>query len=199
MVLVVVLAVMMFLLMYLVPQVTALLKTMGLTLPLQTRMLIGLSDFTATWWPAICWSCRLSSAAGIGFMVRRPTRAPATCWDYANLRLPVTGAILQKIILARFANFFALMYRSGITILDAIKTSEDIVGNRVIADGLQRAGQQINAGESLLGSLPEPRHVSAAGHPHAARRARTPARWTWRCSTSPTSTTATCANPSTRR
>jgi type IV pilus assembly protein PilC len=61
----------------------------------------------------------------------------------------VIGPILQKIIMARFANFFALMYQSGITILDAIKTSEEIVGNRVIAEGLQRAGQQINAGESM--------------------------------------------------
>ena len=51
--------------------------------------------------------------------------------------------------MSRFTNMFALMYQSGITILDAIKTSEDIVGNRVIADGLMRAGQQINAGESL--------------------------------------------------
>jgi type IV pilus assembly protein PilC len=41
------------------------------------------------------------------------------------------------------------MYRSGITILDAIKTSEDLVSNRVIADGLLRAGQQITAGGSL--------------------------------------------------
>jgi type IV pilus assembly protein PilC len=41
------------------------------------------------------------------------------------------------------------MYRSGITVLDAIRTSEDIVGNRVIADSLQRAGQQINAGENM--------------------------------------------------
>jgi type IV pilus assembly protein PilC len=69
--------------------------------------------------------------------------------DYAMLRLPVIGEILQKIILARFANFFALMYRSGITVLDAIRTSEDIVGNRVIAESLQRAGQQISAGESM--------------------------------------------------
>jgi type IV pilus assembly protein PilC len=70
-------------------------------------------------------------------------------FDYVMLRLPVTGGILQKVILARFANFFALMYRSGITILEAVKTSEDIVGNRVISDGLRRAGQQINAGESM--------------------------------------------------
>ena len=70
-------------------------------------------------------------------------------FDYGILHLPIVGEILQKIILARFANFFALMYRSGITILDAVRTSEDIVGNRYVADGIQRAGQQINAGESL--------------------------------------------------
>jgi len=144
---VVVLCVMMFLLLYLVPQVTSLMKTMGLVLPIQTRVLIWLSDITATFWPVLI-VLPVIVAAGINFMVRTNPRA-RYLWDYAILRLPVTGLILQKIILARFANFFALMYRSGITILDAVKTSEDIVANRVIAEGLQRAGQQINAGESL--------------------------------------------------
>jgi type IV pilus assembly protein PilC len=144
---VVVLCVMLFLLLYLVPQVTSLMKTMGLTLPLQTRILIWLSDITATYWPVLVL-LPVIVAAGINFMVRTNPRAHYL-WDYAILRLPVTGVILQKIILARFANFFALMYRSGITILDAVRTSEDIVANRVIAEGLQRAGQQINAGESL--------------------------------------------------
>jgi len=147
MVFVVVLAVMVFLLLYLVPQVTGLLKTMGLTLPIQTRILIGLSEFTATWWPLLL-ILPIAVSAGIGFMAKANPRTRYLL-DYAILHLPVTGEILEKIILARFANFFALMYRSGITILDAIKTSEDIVGNRVIADGLQRVGQQINSGESL--------------------------------------------------
>ncbi|HKQ26897.1 MAG TPA: type II secretion system F family protein [Burkholderiales bacterium] len=144
---VVVLCVMLFLLLYLVPQVTSLMKTMGLTLPLQTKILIWLSEITATYWPALI-VFPVIVAVAMNFMVRTNPRAHYL-WDYAILRLPVTGVILQKIILARFANFFALMYRSGITILDAVKTSEDIVANRVIAEGLQRAGQQINAGESL--------------------------------------------------
>ncbi len=144
---VVVLCVMLFLLLYLVPQVTSLMKTMGLVLPLQTRVLIWLSDVTATYWPVLMLLPVIVSV-GISFMVRTNPRA-RYLWDYAILRLPVTGTIMQKIILARFANFFALMYRSGITILDAVKTSEDIVANRVIAEGLQRAGQQINAGENL--------------------------------------------------
>jgi len=144
---VVVLGVLLFLLLYLVPQVTTLLKTMGLALPLQTRILIGLSNFTAAYWPILLF-LPVVIAIGISVVVR--TNPRGRYWlDYAILRVPVTGAILQKIIMARFANFFALMYRSGITILDAVKTSEDIVANRVIAEGLQRAGQQINAGENL--------------------------------------------------
>jgi type IV pilus assembly protein PilC len=147
MVFVVVTGVMVFLLLYLVPQIAQLLETMRLELPIQTRILIGLSNFTAAWWPVLLVA-PIIAVVVITLMVRtRP--GSRYLFDYVMLRLPVTGGILQKVILARFANFFALMYRSGITILEAVKTSEDIVGNRVISDGLRRAGQQINAGESM--------------------------------------------------
>ena len=147
MVLVVVLGVMVFLLVYLVPQVTSLLKTMGIALPMQTRMLIFASNAVINYWPLI-FGIPVAVAVGLVILTRRNPKA-AYLWDHAKLRLPVLGAILQKIILARFSNFFALMYQSGITVLDALKTSEDIVGNRVLADALMRAGQQINAGETL--------------------------------------------------
>jgi type IV pilus assembly protein PilC len=147
MVLVVVTGVVTFLLVYLVPQVVTLLKSMGMELPLQTRILIGLSNFTVNYWYVVLLT-PIIVTMGIAYFIRTNPKG-MYYFDYAKLRLPVTGPILQKIILARFANFFALMYQSGITILDAIKTSEEIVGNRVIAEGLQRAGQQINAGESM--------------------------------------------------
>jgi type IV pilus assembly protein PilC len=67
--------------------------------------------------------------------------------------MPVTGNILQKIIMARFARYFALMYQTGIPILEAIKTCEDIVANRAVADALERAYQQINAGDSMSESF----------------------------------------------
>jgi type IV pilus assembly protein PilC len=146
-VLVVVLGVVSFLLVYLVPQVVTLLKTMGLALPLQTRILIGLSNFVVNYW-FICLALPVIAVAASTFVLRTNAKA-RYYFDYLKLRLPLTGSILQKIILARFASFFALMYESGITVLDAIKSGEDIVGNRVIADGLRRAGQQIGGGESL--------------------------------------------------
>lgn len=146
-VLVVVLSVMMFLLVFLVPQVVSLLKNMGLALPLQTRILIAVSEFATRYWYVLV-TLPVVAAAGLAAAVRTNPRA-RLLYDGAKLRIPVIGPILRKIMLARFANFFALMYQSGITILDAIKTSEGIVGNSVIANALQRVGQQINAGESL--------------------------------------------------
>jgi type IV pilus assembly protein PilC len=146
-VLVVVMAVVLFLLVYLVPQVTGLLKTMGLELPLQTRLLIGASNLVLGWWPII-FGVPLAGGVVLMLAISRNARAQYG-WDEMKLRLPVVGSILQKIILARFASFFALMYESGITVLEAMRTSEDIVGNRVVADGLQRAGQQVSAGASL--------------------------------------------------
>jgi type IV pilus assembly protein PilC len=146
-VLVVVGAVIVFLLIYLVPQVVGLLSTMGMELPIQTRILIGLSDFTVRfWWLLLVLP--LLVAGGMTLTLQINPRARLT-FDYLLLKLPIVGVILQKIMLARFANFFALMYRSGITVLDAMRTSEEIVGNQYVADGLRRAGQQINAGESL--------------------------------------------------
>jgi len=70
-----------------------------------------------------------------------------------KLSLPVTGPILHKIIMARFARYFALMYQTGIPILDAIKICENIVGNRVVADALTRVHAQISSGDSMSESF----------------------------------------------
>ncbi|MBI4196064.1 MAG: type II secretion system F family protein [Betaproteobacteria bacterium] len=147
MVLIVVIAVVAFLLVFLVPQVVSLLKTMGIALPVQTRVLIFASNLVIDYWPLVL-GAPAAAAAALVFVVRRNPVA-AYMWDYTKLHVPLTGPILQKIILARFANFFALMYQSGITVLEALRTCESIVDNRVIADGVMRAGQQITAGDNL--------------------------------------------------
>ncbi|MBA2352014.1 MAG: type II secretion system F family protein [Pseudomonadota bacterium] len=150
-VLALVIVVVVVLLVVLVPQVVSLLKTMNIALPIQTRVLIALSNAIIAWWPLFL-GLPIIAATFITIAIRRSQRA-RYLWDYIQLQVPVTGEILKKIILARFANFFALMYQSGITVLEAIKTSEEIVVNRVIADGLARAGQQIAGGESLTESF----------------------------------------------
>jgi len=120
-------------------------------LPIQTRILIATSDFALHYWWLIL-GAPIVAAIGLASFVRSDPRARYML-DLAKLRIPVIGPLLQKIILARFANFFGLMYQSGISILDAIRTSEGIVGNVVIAEGLRQAWQQINSGEALSDSF----------------------------------------------
>jgi type IV pilus assembly protein PilC len=145
--LVVVVGVMAALLIFLVPQIAGLFKSMGMALPMQTKLLLAVSEFTKNFWLPILL---LPTTAVITLLVviKRSPKA-AYLWDHAKLRLPVIGPIIQKIIMSRFTNTFGLMYRSGITVLDAIRISEDVVGNRVVADGLNRAVQQVASGEGL--------------------------------------------------
>lgn len=145
--LVVVLSVMAALLIFLVPQIAQLFKSMGMALPVQTKILLAVSGFAKDFWLPILL---LPTVAVISLVIviRRSTKA-AYLWDHTKLKIPVIGPIIQKIIMSRFTNTFGLMYRSGITVLDAIRISEDVVGNRVVADGLNRAVQQVASGEGL--------------------------------------------------
>lgn len=140
-----------FLMVYLVPQMSAFLKNMGQELPLQTVILIGLSNFVSNFWTLILALPFL--AVAIATLMLRKSAAARYRLDYIKLHLPVSGTILQKIIMARFSRYFALMYQAGIPILEAIKTSQSIVANQVIAEGLERVWQQINAGSKMSESF----------------------------------------------
>ncbi len=150
-VLVVVLAAVTFLMVYLVPEMVKFLNSLGQELPLNTRILIFVSDAFVNYWWLIITVPLVLAAAGMAY-VKQSAEARYR-FDYLKLKLPLTGDILHKIIMARFARYFALMYQTGIPILQAIKTCEKIVGNRVIADALSRAHAQINAGDSMSESF----------------------------------------------
>lgn len=150
-VLVVVLAAVAFLMIYLVPEMVKFLNSLGQELPLKTKVLIWLSDAVVNYW-WLMLTLPLVVAAGLTILIKQSPKARYQ-FDYIKLNLPLTGDILQKVIMARFARYFALMYQTGIPILQAIKTCENIVGNRVVADALSRVHTQINAGDSMSDSF----------------------------------------------
>ncbi len=150
-VLVVVMAAVTFLMIYLVPEMVKFLNSLGQELPLNTRILIFISNaFVNYWW--LILAIPIVVITGLAAYIRQSAEARYR-FDYIKLKLPLTGEILHKIIMARFARYFALMYQTGIPILQAIKTCENIVGNRVIADALSRVHAQINAGDSMSDSF----------------------------------------------
>ena len=140
-----------FLLVYLVPQVLGLVETMGVALPLPTLILMAVSGAVRSYWVA---GLLVALVAGVGLPLWvKKHEAGRAWWDRAQLRLPLVGPILQKIALARFANTLAMMYRSGVTVLDALRAAELIAGNRVIAGGIHRAAQRIADGHGLSESF----------------------------------------------
>ena len=144
-------AAILFLMLYLVPQVLSLVETMGVVLPLPTLILLAVSNVMQSYWPI---GLLLALALGIGLPLWiRQAEAGREWWDRTQLRLPVIGPIMQKIVLSRFTNTLAMMYRSRVTVLDALRAGEMVAGNRVIARGIHRAAQQIADGRGLSESF----------------------------------------------
>ena len=143
----VVMLVLAFLMTYLVPQLVGFIKNMGQELPWHTQVLISISNFFVDFWWLIILSPVILIIALI--VLYNASSGFQYAFDDFKLRVWVVGPILKKIILARFANYFALMYASGITVLDCVRISEGLVGNKVVEEATKRAGRQIADGASI--------------------------------------------------
>jgi type IV pilus assembly protein PilC len=147
----VVVAITMFMMVYLVPKMAGFIRNMGQELPTQTKILIATSEFFVNYW-YIVLGLPVIIAVAIAFMVSS-SKAARYRFDDVKLRLPYIGDILRKIILSRFASVFAMMYSSGITILDSIKATEAVVGNLVIREGLEQVGELIAEGQNVTAAF----------------------------------------------
>lgn len=144
---IVVIGVVFFMMMYLVPKLTAFIRNMGQEVPLQTKILIAVSNVFVNYWYLVI-SLPIIVGAAIAFLIRTNPQARYR-FDGLKLKLPVVGDILRKIILSRFASTFAMMYASGISIMDTIRTTERVVGNAVIREAIERAAKLIEEGQNV--------------------------------------------------
>jgi type IV pilus assembly protein PilC len=147
----VVIGVVFFLMTYLVPSLLSFVKTMGQELPMHTKALIFVSDLFLNYWYIILAVPILATVfVVVGVRVSPVMRLRV---DELKLRLPLVGPILRKLILARLASFFAMMYSSGITIIDCIRTGEEIAGNKAIELAMRSVGQKVADGRNLSDSF----------------------------------------------
>jgi type IV pilus assembly protein PilC len=146
-VLVVVVAVLFVLMIFLVPQLAEAFKTLVPKLPPETEFVIALSKFFVRWWYLLLGVP--VAAVAVLFTIARTDEGVRRALDEVALKLPVLGPVRQKIILARFSTFFAMLYRAGISVLECIHICEKIVGNRIMEEGLQRVGRNISDGQGI--------------------------------------------------
>jgi type IV pilus assembly protein PilC len=147
----VVIGVTFFMMIYLVPKMASFIRNMGQQLPLQTKVLIFVSDAFVNYWYLII-GLPIIAAIAINVSIRTNKEARRR-FDGFKLSIPLVGDILRKIILSRFAGIFAMMYGSGISILDSIKATEKVVGNAVMKEALQEVGRLIADGKNVTAAF----------------------------------------------
>jgi type IV pilus assembly protein PilC len=135
------------LMVFLVPQLGVTMKALTPNPPAATMALIAVSAVMQKYWYLFLGVPVVAIVAAV--VVVKTNANARHMIDGLTLKLPLMGPLYTKIILARFSTYFALMYQSGLGVLDCIQISEKIVGNRVIEEGLQRVGREINDGTGI--------------------------------------------------
>ncbi len=143
--------VIMFMMIFIVPDIMSALVGLGGNIPFETRALMATSNFLVNYWYLVI---------GMPFVIfftlsyfYKTSNDAKFKMDGIFLKIWLFGPISEKIKVSRFTRYFALMFASGITVLDAINMSKSVVGNSVLEDGIDRAWQQISEGGSISESF----------------------------------------------
>ncbi len=142
-----VLSVIMFMMIFIVPDIMDAIVSLGGAIPLETRLLIGVSNFLINFWYVVIMAPFVVFFT-LKYLYHTSSKARFRM-DGMALKIFVLGPVNEKIKISRFTRYFALMFASGITVLDAIKLSKSVVSNVVLEDGIDRAWQQISEGSSI--------------------------------------------------
>lgn len=144
-------AVIAILMVFVVPKLIKFILDQGFEVPIHTRALIATSEaFQSHWY--IIFGVPIILSISLAALYRASEKF-AYHFDGFMLRLPVIGTTVRKINLARFTHFFAVMFKSGIDIPDALLASRKVVGNRVISESVELVHRGIIEGNSLTTSL----------------------------------------------
>jgi type IV pilus assembly protein PilC len=144
------LAVVLFMLAYVIPEFTEIFRGQSIPLPLPTRMVIGLANFLSHFW----WLCILAVialAAGTTSYIQTPRGR--LHWDRLKLRLPLIGDLLGKASILRFAQTLGTLLRGGVPILVSLKLVQEHAENSVLAGELAEVYTAVDQGNRLEMSL----------------------------------------------
>ena len=142
-----VLSVVMFMMIFVVPDIMEAIVGLGGEIPLETRILMATSLFLVDFWYLV-----LAAPFAIYYILKYFYRTSSSArfkLDGILLQLPIVGTVNEKIKISRFTRYFSLMFAPGITVLDAINLSKGVLSNTVLEDGIERAWQQISEGSSI--------------------------------------------------
>jgi general secretion pathway protein F len=133
-----------------VPRITRIFENANAQLPVNTRILIFMSETTRDyWWLMIL----LAIAAVVGFLKWRQTKKGRATWDRVSLKIPVFGTVLRMVAVARFARTLSTLLNSGVSLLISLDIVKNVVANAVISKAVEDTKVAIREGEDIAGPL----------------------------------------------
>lgn len=146
--------VIMFLVMFVLPQFSSIFKEIGVSLPVPTLMLLSFSAMLRTYWLMF-----IAAAFGIYSLgwVLVNTDQGGYQFDLLKLKLPVVGGLINKSVTVQFTQTLSTLVSAGIPILSALDVVTDTIGNKAIIKVLKKVSSFVEQGKPIAQPLDESR------------------------------------------
>jgi len=148
-------AIVSFLLAYVVPQVVQVFEDIGQQLPLLTRTLIAVSDFIRDYGFVILVLLVLAMVAA-KYLLKR--EGPRRHFHGFLLKLPLVSRLVRGVNTARFARTFSILTESGVPILEGLRIADQVMSNMLMREAVADASIKVREGASLNLSLDQSGH-----------------------------------------
>lgn len=146
----VMIAVGVFMMFTIVPQVEKLYKDMGQALPILTEILIVVSNFTMKFW----WLILITLFVIIYFTRQYAKTDPGhRTFDAFKLNVPVFKGMFRRLYMARFMRTGQTLLMTGVSMLDTLNICSDAVNNMLVSEEIDRAAEKVQSGKALSESL----------------------------------------------
>lgn len=134
------------LMVYVIPNLTAILTETGAALPLSTRVVIGISDFLRKFGLLL-----VIALVGLFFLARLylKTYTGRRQADILKIRMPIFGILFKYIYLMRFSRSLSTLLKGGVTITRSLEIVADVVGNTIYRELILDTLESINDGNPL--------------------------------------------------
>jgi type IV pilus assembly protein PilC len=136
-----------------VPIFVTLFNGLDVTLPLPTRIVIGLSRFVGSIYGLMVLVVFVAAGFALKFWYGTPQGRMAV--DTVILKLPVVGIVMRKIAVARFTRTLGTLISSGVPILEGLDITARTSGNAVVERAISQTRKAVEAGRSLVDPLKE--------------------------------------------
>jgi len=135
-----------------IPTFSALFLSLGSTLPLPTRIVVGLSDFLVNY---IVWF--VAGIIAVLFALRQyyGTHKGRRVMDRVVLKMPVLGMLMRKISVARFCRTLSTLTASGVAIIEGLEITARTAGNSIVEDAIMRVRKAVEEGKTISDPLRE--------------------------------------------